>query len=362
MDEGTTKTCNTCSAVKILTDFSRDARVKDGRSAQCKLCKSAARKAYRAILRETGPLYDPKRLAGQRGCNIDGCDRRHYGRGWCAEHHRNWSDRGDPLAYPVRVNGGPCAVDECPERAKKRGWCEPHYKAWYSHGDPLIRKRTAPPNNGRCSFDGCPDAPTSGTGKWCRKHYSRWRRHRDPSVAMTDRRKYSQCQHCSASTGGLKFCSKRCSSRHIRGVPLTTACRTCGASFPTREHQAFCSEICRLESKRASARRTAKLAPITNPRYKDHVRRQALNRRARKLAAFVESFSPQEIHERDNWTCGICTEPIDPTLRWPDRWCATIDHKIPLARGGRHERANVQSAHLTCNCSKNARLPDEIAS
>lgn len=167
MDEGSTKTCGTCSEIKPLTDFTRDARVAGGHSRRCKPCQSVVRKAYRAILRETGPLYNLKRAAGQRGCSIPDCDRRHYGRGWCEEHHRNWSDRGDPLAYPVRINGGICTAGDCPERATSRGWCGSHYKAWRMHGDPLIRKRTAPPNDGRCSFEGCPNEPTSGTAKYC---------------------------------------------------------------------------------------------------------------------------------------------------------------------------------------------------
>lgn len=362
MDDGSTKTCITCAEAKPLSAYSRDARVADGHSTKCRTCRSTARKAYRAVLRETGPLYNQKRLAGQRGCNIPDCDRRHYGHGWCEEHHRNWSDRGDPLAYPVRVNGGPCTVGDCQERATSRGWCGSHYKAWRMHGDPLIRKRTAPPNDGRCSFEECPNEPTSGTAKYCMKHYKRWYRNGDPAVAANDRAKYAQCQYCWEPTAGRKFCSKICSSRHHRGTPMYSVCRICGNDFPTWSLTAYCSDACRLEGKRESGRRTAANAPLNNPRYWDVVRRHGHSRRARKMDAFVESISPLEIHERDDWTCGICGDPIDQKLRWPNRWCATVDHIIPISRGGRHERANVQSAHLTCNCSKHNRLPVELAS
>jgi hypothetical protein len=31
-------------------------------------------------------------------CSIPGCDRKHYGRGWCRRHWKKWRRNGDPLA------------------------------------------------------------------------------------------------------------------------------------------------------------------------------------------------------------------------------------------------------------------------
>ena len=52
------------------------------------------------------------------------------------------------------------------------------------------------------------------------------------------------------------------------------------------------------------------------------------------------------------WVCGICQEPIDRTLRYPEPMCATIDHIVPLAKGGEHVWKNCQPAHLKCNEDK----------
>ena len=55
--------------------------------------------------------------------------------------------------------------------------------------------------------------------------------------------------------------------------------------------------------------------------------------------------------------CGICGLPVDKTLKSPDPMSKTIDHIIPVSRGGHpFELANLQLAHRCCNRQKGARL------
>jgi len=60
------------------------------------------------------------------------------------------------------------------------------------------------------------------------------------------------------------------------------------------------------------------------------------------------------------WTgsCGICAGVMDEQLRWPHPMSKSIDHIIPLSQGGTHQAENLQWAHLRCNISKGARMPD----
>lgn len=52
-------------------------------------------------------------------------------------------------------------------------------------------------------------------------------------------------------------------------------------------------------------------------------------------------------------TCAICGKPVDKSLRWPHPMCATIDHIIPVNRGGHPSSIdNLQLAHWTCNRQK----------
>jgi len=72
-------------------------------------------------------------------------------------------------------------------------------------------------------------------------------------------------------------------------------------------------------------------------------------------ASGTESFSPLDVHTRDKWTCQLCHLPIDPSNAWPHSMSPSVDHIIPLSRGGAHALSNVQSAHLGCNSRKRDR-------
>jgi len=55
--------------------------------------------------------------------------------------------------------------------------------------------------------------------------------------------------------------------------------------------------------------------------------------------------------------CGICGKPVDKTLRFPDPWSATIDHIIPVDKGGDPSNiGNLQLAHFYCNRQKSDKI------
>ena len=45
---------------------------------------------------------------------------------------------------------------------------------------------------------------------------------------------------------------------------------------------------------------------------------------------------------RDGLACGICGEPMTEAT-------VTIDHIVPVSKGGSHEMANLRLAHKRCN-------------
>lgn len=89
----------------------------------------------------------------------------------------------------------------------------------------------------------------------------------------------------------------------------------------------------------------------------DKVRSKSAARRARQRnAPRLTVFRVTDIFARDKWVCGLCDSPIDPTEKWPSPLSVSLDHILPLSRGGAHTPDNCQTAHLGCNSRKGARV------
>jgi HNH endonuclease len=85
-------------------------------------------------------------------------------------------------------------------------------------------------------------------------------------------------------------------------------------------------------------------------------------RRARDAGAtVVHPFDRETVFERDNWTCYLCSLPVLQGVSAFDPNSATVDHVIPLSRGGEHSVRNARTAHLRCNSAKQDRTLDSVA-
>ena len=78
-------------------------------------------------------------------------------------------------------------------------------------------------------------------------------------------------------------------------------------------------------------------------------------RRARLRGNSAERFKHADVFARDGYICQLCGGKIDQALEYPHPESRSIDHILPIARGGGHTFANVQAAHLRCNRAKGAR-------
>lgn len=113
------------------------------------------------------------------------------------------------------------------------------------------------------------------------------------------------------------------------------------------------------EKKAARSRRRNAEMPVRQ-RYPAQFAAKDARRRMRVAEATVEEFDPREVFERDGWICGVCGDLVDPSLKYPDPRSKSLDHVVPIARGGTHSSENAQLAHLRCNILKSDRevMPD----
>lgn len=287
------------------------------------------------------PVAPPRPPRTQRDtCDVDGCDVRPLAHNLCNTHYRKMVKYGDPLADGRRQRAF-CMVDECSRAVQGHGLCPPHYRRWRLYGDPVGGRATYVV----CQADGCETKPRSATSEWCHRHYSRL--HRNGTLTLTvstwDQPRSQSCAYCSvdistANVTARKYCSPRCQTRAIRGVPLEPGqCIDCQGALPpgSRADRQYCPPCYRDRL-------------LADSRDRKH-RRRAITR-----AADAERIDSREIYERDGWRCGLCRRKVNAKLKHPNLRSASLDHIVPLARGGRHVRTNVHLAHLGCNLAKNA--------
>jgi 5-methylcytosine-specific restriction endonuclease McrA len=61
---------------------------------------------------------------------------------------------------------------------------------------------------------------------------------------------------------------------------------------------------------------------------------------------------------RDGFDCQICNVVIDWAKRRERRWWASLDHIVPIKKGGQHTTKNCRMVHIGCNSRKGARLEE----
>jgi len=257
------------------------------------------------------------------------------------------------------------------------GYCGKHYDKFKKYGDPLFVKRV----RNRCTADGC-DNYVKSDGL-CSKHHSRLLRFGTLELTKPWRNLPPELKWCTGHQAALSveefggknsmcrscYAAYRRRRREEKPDPLVPkaakTCAECGAEFLGDKRQTLhCSPACKKAGKRRADLEYQAMYPDRHSeanrkwrqRYPDKVREKARVYRARKMNATVEPVSEGAIFQRDQWTCGICGQIIDPARKYPDPMSPSIDHIVPLFRGGAHSPANCQASHLRCNVRKGASL------
>ncbi|QZD97710.1 HNH endonuclease [Gordonia phage Vine] len=132
-------------------------------------------------------------------------------------------------------------------------------------------------------------------------------------------------------------------------------CVICGEAVPAhfRADRVTCSEECRRRRNVKSVSARIRERRRNDPEFRAEWKRGLAQRRSTYRDA-DEPVIDHVVFGRDGWICQLCWDPVDPeeTRR---RWVATLDHKIPLSKGGTHTYENTQLAHLWCNSAKGAK-------
>lgn len=121
-------------------------------------------------------------------------------------------------------------------------------------------------------------------------------------------------------------------------------CEYCGRIFYAKDYNWYCSDICKATMKKEKQKAHKRL-------------REA---KAKKNGKIEWNISLEKLIQRDEGICKICGRQVDTEDYYyteegyfiaGDNY-PSIDHIIPLAKGGTHTWNNIQLAHRHCNSIK----------
>ena len=150
----------------------------------------------------------------------------------------------------------------------------------------------------------------------------------------------SQCGKTFLSVRKRRFCSIKCESKNRRPTQSgTVECLSCGKTVNVSSHFQDGRKYCSPKCQKYAARKTGK-----------H------RRRVRIKSHPVEIVTIRFLLKRDKNICQLCKKPVNKRAVAPALDSPSIDHVIPLAKGGSHTKANTQLACFGCNTLKGDRV------
>lgn len=233
-----------------------------------------------------------------------------------------------------------CSIEGCVDRPVGRGWCNKHYRRWVRSGKTELRVPSE-----SCRVNDCTSRPRSAHQDICEKHYYRLRRNGTLQLSNPAREETfihcAQCNELLTMPYAFKFCGQRCMTRNIRGREERSApCLMCHNKIPPSDRldKKFCSTSC------SSSYRYYFVPGVKEQRTVSSAKRRAQKMQAESPLKYSEW---KEIVSKCNNRCLCCgIEGV------------TMDHVVPLSRGGSHSIDNVQPLCLKCNLKKYTKTID----
>lgn len=244
----------------------------------------------------------------------------------------------------TRTKATTCSVGGCPRPVKQIGLCKLHFGRLCrgtALDAPIRASRKGEPDADRpCSIEGCVGLVQSRD--WCRPHYERWSRTGSPMPTVA-------CAGCGVTVGWgrKKWCSDACKVQ------------SAGRKAQQKEYIEKNAEAIKVrmqvyrETHAETARARTKQWRKENPeQVRINANRMGQRRRALRFAVKSEDAPIAYLHKRDRGVCGICHKKVSMKFRHPHPLSPSMDHIIPLSKGGDDSRANKQLAHFRCNIRK----------
>lgn len=153
---------------------------------------------------------------------------------------------------------------------------------------------------------------------------------------------------CTGKHRARGLCSTHYNQRHQpnRHAATETACTVCATPI-RRSHKADRRPTCSV-----NCRSIIQFGQAATHQGNYDWATGAMRRAALAGATVIDRFDRLHVFERDGWICYRCEQPTDPDTSPFDPISPTVDHVVPLSKGGEHTLANVRTCCLGCNSAK----------
>lgn len=120
-------------------------------------------------------------------------------------------------------------------------------------------------------------------------------------------------------------------------------CEFCGKGFEQHNGSHFCSSKCRKKNKNLEK----------------HRKKENRTKKAKENGKYDNSITLVKVYEHDHGICYLCGKHLTLNDDYNRSDAPTIEHVIPIAKGGTHTWDNVKLACRDCNVKKGTKLSME---
>jgi len=209
----------------------------------------------------------------------------------------------------------------------------------------------------------------------------------------------THCWFCGNALEGLgkpgfpkRYCDRVCAAKlrvkqEQEARDTSSVCAVCSVTFVGKTRNLrYCGEVCRVEGNRLKAAQRWEEFLSTQPEFKEldcewcglkvqvprsftggrkyHDDCKIKARRARNRIKTLrrqgvktdKRITHEEVAERDNFVCYLCEKSVDMSLPRTSKLGATLDHVIPVSKGGEDSLENLRLAHWVCNIKKSDKI------
>lgn len=120
-------------------------------------------------------------------------------------------------------------------------------------------------------------------------------------------------------------------------------CRLCGKTFESKWGALTCSEKCKRKWNNRMREKT----------------KSSRTKKAKQNGKYDKTITLEKLYKRDHGICYLCGKKLNLDTPYNDPLAPTVEHVIPIIKGGTHTWNNVRLACRACNTAKGSKLSKE---